>query len=75
MMIDKEKLRQTIGDLAYKVTQEAATEPAFTGEYDHFLKKESMLMLWMDRFCFLQMTSTSQVVVGRHLLSRLIIVR
>ncbi|XCY61885.1 peptide-methionine (R)-S-oxide reductase MsrB [Streptococcus iniae] len=39
MMIDKEKLRQTIGDLAYKVTQEATTEPAFTGEYDHFFEK------------------------------------
>ncbi|MFC3927470.1 peptide-methionine (R)-S-oxide reductase MsrB [Streptococcus caprae] len=31
-----EELRQRIGDLAYEVTQNAATEPAFTGQYDDF---------------------------------------
>ena len=35
----KEELRQRIGDLAYKVTQKAATERAFTGEYDEFFEK------------------------------------
>ena len=32
-------LRQRIGDLAYEVTQNAATEPAFIGRYDEFFEK------------------------------------
>ena len=32
-------LRWRIGDLAYEVTQNAATERAFTGEYDDFFGK------------------------------------
>ena len=32
-------LRQRIGDLAYEVTQNAATVRAFTGEYDDFFGK------------------------------------
>ncbi|OTN91584.1 peptide-methionine (R)-S-oxide reductase MsrB [Enterococcus faecium] len=35
----KEVLRERIGDLAYEVTQNAATERAFTGEYDEFFEK------------------------------------
>ncbi len=35
----KDELRRRIGDLAYEVTQHAATERAFTGEYDRFFKK------------------------------------
>ncbi|MGT2751094.1 peptide-methionine (R)-S-oxide reductase MsrB [Streptococcus orisasini] len=35
----KEELRKRIGDLAYEVTQKAATERAFTGEYDEFFEK------------------------------------
>ena len=35
----EEELRARIGDLAYEVTQNAATEHAFTGEYDHFFEK------------------------------------
>ena len=31
-LMDKAKLRQKIGDLAYEVTQNAATERAFTGK-------------------------------------------
>ncbi|MGT2887204.1 peptide-methionine (R)-S-oxide reductase MsrB [Streptococcus didelphis] len=38
-MESKEELRQRIGDLSYKVTQEAATERAFTGDYDDFFEK------------------------------------
>ena len=34
-----EELRQRIGDLAWNVTQNAATEMAFSGEYDHFFEK------------------------------------
>ena len=34
-----EELRGRIGDLAYEVTQNAATERAFTGQYDHFFEK------------------------------------
>ena len=34
-----EELRERIGDLAYEVTQNAATERAFTGEYDEFFEK------------------------------------
>ena len=34
-----EALRKRIGDLAYEVTQNAATERAFTGEYDDFFEK------------------------------------
>lgn len=36
--MDKE-LRDRIGDLAYEVTQNAATERPFTGEYDDFFEK------------------------------------
>ena len=32
-------LRQRIGYLAYEVTQNAATERAFTGKYDDFFEK------------------------------------
>lgn len=35
----KEELRQRIGDLAYEVTQNSATERAFTGEYDEFFEQ------------------------------------
>lgn len=35
----EEALRSRIGDLAYEVTQHAATEYAFTGEYDDFFEK------------------------------------
>ncbi len=35
----EEELRARIGDLAYEVTQNAATERAFTGEYDDFFEK------------------------------------
>lgn len=35
----KEALRKRIGDLSYEVTQNAATERAFTGEYDEFFEK------------------------------------
>ncbi|MCR5294286.1 MAG: peptide-methionine (R)-S-oxide reductase MsrB [Lachnospiraceae bacterium] len=35
----KEELRARIGDLAYEVTQNAATERAFSGEYDEFFEK------------------------------------
>lgn len=38
-MESKEQLRQRIGDLAYQVTQKAATEPAFSGQYDDFFEK------------------------------------
>lgn len=33
------ELKERIGDLAYNVTQNAATERAFTGEYDDFFEK------------------------------------
>ena len=33
------ELRARIGDLAYEVTQNAATEYAFTGQYDNFFEK------------------------------------
>lgn len=33
------ELRERIGDLAYEVTQNAATERPFTGEYDNFFEK------------------------------------
>lgn len=39
MTENQEQLRQRIGDLAYEVTQKAATEPAFTGKYDQFFEK------------------------------------
>ena len=38
-MIDKKELRKRIGDLAYEVTQNSATERPFSGEYDHFFEK------------------------------------
>ena len=33
------ELRERIGDLAYEVTQNAATERPFTGEYDNFFER------------------------------------
>lgn len=36
---NKEALRERIGDLAYEITQNAATERAFTGKYDEFFEK------------------------------------
>ena len=35
----EEEQRKRIGDLAYEVTQNSATERAFTGEYDDFFEK------------------------------------
>ncbi len=35
----EEELRARIGDLAFEITQNAATEYAFTGEYDDFFEK------------------------------------
>ena len=35
----EEELRERIGDLAFDVTQNAATESAFSGEYDEFFEK------------------------------------
>lgn len=39
MAESKEELRQRIGDLAYEVTQNGATERPFTGEYDKFYER------------------------------------
>lgn len=39
MAESKQELRERIGDLAYEVTQNAATEYAFTGEYLTELEK------------------------------------
>ena len=36
--LDK-RLKERIGELAYEVTQNAATERPFTGEYDNFFEK------------------------------------
>ncbi len=36
---EEKELRSRIGDLSYEVTQNAATERAFTGEYDKFYEK------------------------------------
>ena len=33
------ELKERIGELSYEVTQNAATEMAFTGKYDHFFEK------------------------------------
>lgn len=38
-MENQEALRKRIGDLAYAVTQEAATERPFTGAYDDFFEE------------------------------------
>ena len=35
----EKQLRDKIGDLAYEVTQNAATEKPFSGEYDEFFEK------------------------------------
>lgn len=39
MTESQEQLRQRIGDLAFDVTQNSATERAFTGAYDVFFEK------------------------------------
>ncbi|MBD5069715.1 MAG: peptide-methionine (R)-S-oxide reductase MsrB [Lactobacillus sp.] len=39
MCENKQELRQKIGDLAYEVTQNAATERPFSGQYDDFFEK------------------------------------
>ena len=38
-MMTEDELRERIGDLAFAVTQHAATEYPFTGEYDDFFEK------------------------------------
>ncbi|HGI8073841.1 TPA: peptide-methionine (R)-S-oxide reductase MsrB [Streptococcus pyogenes] len=38
-METSDELKQRIGDLSYEVTQHAATESPFTGEYDDFFEK------------------------------------
>lgn len=38
-METSDELKQRIGDLSYEVTQHAATESPFTGEYDNFFEK------------------------------------
>lgn len=38
-METKDDLKKRIGDLSYEVTQHAATERPFTGEYDDFFEK------------------------------------
>ncbi|HGI0793307.1 TPA: peptide-methionine (R)-S-oxide reductase MsrB [Streptococcus pyogenes] len=38
-METSEELKQRIGDLSYEVTQHAAAESPFTGEYDNFFEK------------------------------------
>ena len=38
-MKDAAELRNRIGDLAYEVTQNSATERAYTGKYDHVFEK------------------------------------
>lgn len=38
-METSDELKQRIGDLSYEVTQYAATESPFTGEYDNFFEK------------------------------------
>ncbi|WP_429970893.1 peptide-methionine (R)-S-oxide reductase MsrB [Fructilactobacillus sp. Tb1] len=37
--LSKEELKQKLTPEEYAVTQEAATEPAFTGKYDNFFEK------------------------------------
>ena len=37
--MSNDELRERIGDLAYAVTQNAATERPFTGKYDNFFEK------------------------------------
>lgn len=37
--VERDNLRQRIGDQAYEVTQNGKTETAFSGEYDHFFEK------------------------------------
>ena len=39
MVETKNELRNRIGDLAFEVTQNAATERPFTGKYDNFFEK------------------------------------
>ena len=39
MAESKQELRERIGELAFEVTQNAATEYAFTGEYDDFFEE------------------------------------
>lgn len=39
MIKNKDELKKRIGDLAYEVTQNAATERPFSGEYDNFYEK------------------------------------
>lgn len=39
MSESKQELRARIGDLSFEVTQNAATEYAFTGEYDDFFEE------------------------------------
>lgn len=39
MLENKDDLKRRIGELAYEVTQNSATEKPFSGEYDNFFEK------------------------------------
>ncbi|MBU0278431.1 MULTISPECIES: peptide-methionine (R)-S-oxide reductase MsrB [unclassified Gemella] len=39
MLENKDDLKKRIGELAYEVTQNSATERAFSGKYDNFFEK------------------------------------
>lgn len=63
-METSEELKQRIGDLSYEVTQHAATESPFTGEYDDFLRRVSMSISSVVRSCFHHWINLILAVVG-----------
>lgn len=73
MTENQEQLRQRIGDLAYEVTQKAATEPAFTGKYDQFFEKGIYVDVVSGEVLFSSEDNFNLVVAGQPLRNLLII--
>lgn len=61
----EDDLKKRLTPLQYEVTQHAATEHPFTGEYDDFDERESMWMSYLASRCLVHWTNTMQDVVGR----------
>ena len=60
-----DELRARIGDLAFEVTQNAATERAFTGEYDEFFEKGLYVDVVSGEPLFTSWINTIPDAVGR----------
>lgn len=67
----QEELRQRIGHTAYQVTQNSATEHAFTGKYDDFFEEGIYVDIVSGEVLFSSLDNFNLVVVGQHFQNQL----